>query len=211
MDQGAWWATIHGVAKSQTRLSDFCVFEAQRDMGHWKGYKPGQNFLKKQQISWLQHQDKWNWKRDATKRVGQYCLNNAQEFLFLNCSLLREDEQHWTHSPLLFFVPHFGYVLLLSELHFFHLVMLLSHFSRVWLCASPQMAAPRLPCPWDSPGKNTEVGCHFLLQCMKVKSESEVAHSCPTLSDPMDAAYQNPPSMGFSRQEYWSGVPCLLQ
>ena len=43
----------------------------------------------------------------------------------------------------------------------------------------------RLPCPWDSPGKNTGVGCHFLLQCMKVKSESEVAQSCPTPSDPM--------------------------
>ena len=44
----------------------------------------------------------------------------------------------------------------------------------------------RLLCPWDSPGKNTGVGCHFLLQCMKVKSESEVAQLCPTLSDPMD-------------------------
>ena len=113
----------------------------------------------------------------------------------------------------------------------------------------------RLPCPWDSPGKNTEVGCHFLFQCMKGKSESEVAQSCPALSDPMDcslpgspvpgilqartlkwvaisssnawkgkvkakllsrgqpsatpwtAAYQAPPSMGFSRQENWSGVP----
>ena len=113
----------------------------------------------------------------------------------------------------------------------------------------------RLPRPWDSPGRNTGVGCHFFLQCMKVKSESEVAQSCLTLSDPMDcslpgssargifqartlewvaisfsnawkwkvnvkslsrvrlfktpwtAAYQAPPSMGFSRQEYWSGVP----
>ena len=46
----------------------------------------------------------------------------------------------------------------------------------------------RLPCPWDSPGKNTGVGCHFLLQCMKVKSEREVAQSCPTLSDPMDCS-----------------------
>ena len=46
----------------------------------------------------------------------------------------------------------------------------------------------RLPRPWDSPGKNTRVGCHFLLQCMKVKSESEVAQSCPTLSDPMDCS-----------------------
>ena len=113
----------------------------------------------------------------------------------------------------------------------------------------------RLPHPWDSPGKNTGVGCHFLLQCMKVKSESEVAQSCPTRCDPMDcslpgssvhgifqartlewgaisfssalkwkvkvkslshvrllatpwtAAYQDPLSMGFSRQEYWSRVP----
>ena len=44
----------------------------------------------------------------------------------------------------------------------------------------------RIPCPWDSPGKNTGVACHFLLQCMKVKSQNEVAQSCPTLSDPMD-------------------------
>ena len=46
----------------------------------------------------------------------------------------------------------------------------------------------RLPCPWDSPGKNTGVSCHFLLQCMKVKSESEVTQSCPTVSDPMDCS-----------------------
>ena len=46
----------------------------------------------------------------------------------------------------------------------------------------------RLPCPWDSPGKNIGVDCHFFLQCMKVKSESEVAQLCPTLSDPMDCS-----------------------
>ena len=46
----------------------------------------------------------------------------------------------------------------------------------------------RLLCPWDSPGKNTGVGCHFLLQCMKVRSESEVAQSGPTLSDPIDCS-----------------------
>ena len=46
----------------------------------------------------------------------------------------------------------------------------------------------RLRRPWDSPGKNTGVGCHFLLQCMKVESEREVAQSCPTLSDPMDCS-----------------------
>ena len=65
----------------------------------------------------------------------------------------------------------------------------------------------RLLRPWDSPGKNTGVGCHFLLQCMKVKSKSEVAQSCPTLATPWTAAYQAPPSTGFSRQKYWSGVP----
>ena len=62
----------------------------------------------------------------------------------------------------------------------------------------------RLPRPWDSPGKNTGVGCHFLLQCMKVKSESEVAQSCLTLATPWTATYQAPPSMGFSKQKYWS-------
>ena len=46
----------------------------------------------------------------------------------------------------------------------------------------------RLPHPWDSPGKNTGMGCHFLLQCMKMKSESEVVQSCLTLSDPMDCS-----------------------
>ena len=68
------------------------------------------------------------------------------------------------------------------------LLLLLSHFSRVRLCATPQTAAHQAPHLWDSPGKNTGVGCHFLLQCMKVKSESEVAQSCPTLCDPMDCS-----------------------
>ena len=53
----------------------------------------------------------------------------------------------------------------------------------------PQRRQPtRLPHPWDSLGKNTGMCCHFLLQCMKVKSESEVAQSCPTLSNPMDCS-----------------------
>ena len=47
---------------------------------------------------------------------------------------------------------------------------------------------PSSPVPGDSPGKNTGVGCHFLLQCMKVKSDSEAPQSCPTLSDPMDCS-----------------------
>ena len=67
----------------------------------------------------------------------------------------------------------------------------------------------RLPRPWDSPGKNTGVGCHFVLQCMKVKSESEVAQCARLLATPW-TTYLAPPSMGFSRQEYHSGVPWTL-
>ena len=61
----------------------------------------------------------------------------------------------------------------------------------------------RLLCPWDSPGKNTGVDCHFLLQCMKVKSESEVIQLCPTLSNPMDCSLPGK-STGV-------GCHCLLQ
>ena len=71
------------------------------------------------------------------------------------------------------------------------------------LCDPHRQKPTRLPHPWDSPGKNTGVGCHFLLQCMKVKSLSRVW----LLATPWTAAHQAPPSMGFSRQEYWSGVP----
>ena len=56
------------------------------------------------------------------------------------------------------------------------------------LCDPRDSSPTRLPRPWNSPGKNTGVGCHFLLQCMKVNSESEVAQSCPTPSDPMDCS-----------------------
>src|SRR5574340_221815 len=63
----------------------------------------------------------------------------------------------------------------------------------------------RFPHPWDSPGKNTKVGCHFLLQCMKVKVKS-LSRVRPSTT-PWTAAFQAPLSMGFSRQEYWSGVP----
>ena len=67
------------------------------------------------------------------------------------------------------------------------LLLLLSHFSRVRLCATPQTAGHQAP-PWDCPGKNTGVGCHFLLHCVKVKSESEVAQSRPTRGNPMDCS-----------------------
>ena len=56
------------------------------------------------------------------------------------------------------------------------------------LCDPIHGSPPGSHHPWDSPGKNTGVGCHFLLQCMKVKSEREVAQLCPTLSDPIDCS-----------------------
>ena len=77
-------------------------------------------------------------------------------------------------------------------------LLLLSRFSRVCLCSTPETAAHQAPLSRDSPGKNTGEGCHFLLQCVKVKS---------LLATPWTAAYQALPSMGFASQEYWSGVP----
>ena len=72
----------------------------------------------------------------------------------------------------------------------------------------PQRRQPtRLPRPWDSPGKNTWVGCHFLLQCMKGKVKVRSLSRVRLLATAWTAADQAPPSMGFSRQEYWSGVP----
>ena len=70
----------------------------------------------------------------------------------------------------------------------FIMLLLLSRFSRVRLCVTHRRQPTRLPRPWNSPGKNTGVGCHFLLQCMKVKSKSEVAQSCLILSNPMDCS-----------------------
>jgi len=66
----------------------------------------------------------------------------------------------------------------------------------------------RLCHPWDSPGKNTGVGCHFLLQCMKVKSESEVAQSCLTLCDPMDCSLPGSSIHGIfqARVQEWGAI-----
>ena len=65
----------------------------------------------------------------------------------------------------------------------------------------------RLPHRWDSPGKNTGVGCHFLLQCMKVKSESEVAQSCPTVSNPVDCLPPGSSIHGIFQARVLEGVP----
>ena len=66
----------------------------------------------------------------------------------------------------------------------------------------------RLPRPWDSPGKHTGVGCHFLLQCMKVKGKREVAQSCPTLSDPMDCSLPGPSVHGIFQASTGVGCHC---
>ena len=87
------------------------------------------------------------------------------------------------------------------------LLLLLSHF--VADSVRPHRRQPtRLPRPWDSPGKNTGVGCHFLLQCVKVKSESEVAQSCPTLSDPMDCSLPGSSAQGIfhARGLEWGAI-----
>ena len=84
---------------------------------------------------------------------------------------------------------------------------MLSHSAVSDSLQSHVLEPTRLPRPWDPPGKNTGVGCHFLLRCMKVKSEREVTQSCPTLSDPMDCSPPGSSIHGISRQEYWSGVP----
>ena len=83
-----------------------------------------------------------------------------------------------------------------SKLALLPLLLLLSRFSRVRLCATPWMAAHQAPPSLGFSRKNTGVGCHFLLQCMKVKSESEVAQSCLTLSNPMDCGPPGSPVPG---------------
>ena len=81
--------------------------------------------------------------------------------------------------------------------------------SCVRLFVTPGTAAYQAPPSMDFPGKSTGVGCHCLLQCMKVKSEREVAQSCPTLSDPMDCSLPGP--WDFPGRSTGVGCHCLLQ
>ena len=100
-----------------------------------------------------------------------------------------------------------------SNCHFFEgnlslsFCLLLSHFSRVQLCATPLTAAHQAPLSLGFSRQEHWSGLPFPFQCMKVKSESDVAQSSPTPSDPMDCSPPAPLSMGFARQEYWSGLP----
>ena len=77
------------------------------------------------------------------------------------------------------------------------------------LC-DPRRQPTRLTHPWDSPGKNTGVGCHFLLQCMKMKSEVKSLNRVGLLATPWTAAYQAPPSMDFPGKSTGVGCYCLL-
>ena len=100
------------------------------------------------------------------------------------------------------------------------LLLLLSHFSPVRLCATPEMAAHQAPPSLGFSGKNTGVGCHLLLQCVKVKSESEVAQvvyfkvtqSCPTPSDPMDCSLPGSsiPGIFQARVLEWGAIVLFL-
>ena len=72
---------------------------------------------------------------------------------------------------------------------------------------SQRQQPTRLCHPWDSPGKNTVVGCHFLLHARKWKVKVKSLSRVRLLATPWTAAHQAPPSVGFSRQESWSGVP----
>ena len=83
-----------------------------------------------------------------------------------------------------------------ERIHFHFSLFTFMHWRRTW-------QPTRLPRPWDSPDKNSGVGCHFLLQCMKVESESEVAQSCLTLRDPMDCS---PPGIFQARILEWGAI-----
>ena len=111
------------------------------------------------------------------------------------------------------FIPRFTWLLSIGSLH---------QTTKVYCCCcccckvasvvsnsvQPHRWQPtRLPGPWGSPGKNIRVGCHFLLQCMKGKVKVKSLSRVWLLATPWTAAHQAPPSMGFSRQEYWRGVP----
>ena len=93
------------------------------------------------------------------------------------------------------------------------LLLLLSCFSRVRLCATPETAAHQAPPSLGFSRQETGVGCHFLLQCMKVKSEREVAQSCPTLNDPMDCSLPGSSTHGIfqARVLEWGAIACMYQ
>ena len=124
------------------------------------------------------------------------------DILLWQTKLMQRDNERFVIS-FLFFVTVVTIIFVYSLL-----LLLLSHFSHV----QPHRRQPtRLPRPWGSPGKNTGVGCHFLLQCMKVKSEREVAQSYLTLSDPMDCSLPGSFVHGIFQASTRVGCHCLLR
>ena len=111
--------------------------------------------------------------------IPSHALHSASLLVHLS-TVSRFLESYSTHTKV-----HPGKVIVLKHLK---LMLLLSRFSLSDSVRPHRRQPTRLHHPWDSPGKNTGVGCHFLLQYMKVKSESEVTQSCPTLHDPMDCS-----------------------
>ena len=108
-------------------------------------------------------------------------------FINVNVKVLNKTSSRWIqHSiikmdiiPTLVSPKEYKYILPLENLFMLQmLLLLLSHFSCVRLCATHRWQTTRLPRPWDSPDKNTGVGCHFLFQCMKMKSESHEPRDC---------------------------------
>ena len=119
-------------------------------------------------------------------------------FLFFNIS-------HLSRYEVMFQCDFFSF------LNFFAAAAAKSLQSCPTLCDPIDGSPPGSPVSGILQARTLGVGCHFLLQCMKVKSEKEVAQSCPTLSDPMDCSLPAPLSMGPSRQEYWSGLLLCAQ
>ena len=111
--------------------------------------------------------------------IPSHALHSASLLVHFS-AVSRFLESYSTHTKV-----YPGKVIVLKQLR---LLLLLSRFSLSDSVQPHRRQPTRLHCPWDSPGKNTGVGCHFLLQYMKVKSESEVTQSCPTLHDPMDCS-----------------------
>ena len=123
-----------------------------------------------------------------------WCFSKKRESWSSKCSISSSYDLYPTSLPC-----RYGFASLHNHMSQF-LEINLPHISHIYVCCCyvtsvvsdsvrPHRRQPTsLPHPWDSPGKNTGVGCHFLLQCMKVKSEREAAESCPTLSDPMDCS-----------------------
>ena len=114
--------------------------------------------------------------RSYTNTQNQEIINDSSFSKYVSSMFL--ENAFWQSSVKSLLDFYFSIILLL--------LLLLSRFSRVQSVWPHRWQPTRLPCPWDSPGKNTWVSCHFLLQCMKVKSESEVAQSCLILHHPMD-------------------------